>query len=139
MSGRKTRRGFALLIAALIGFAALPASAQTPAAGTAEDWVGKLAGLETPPDLDVVALRQQAADRIKAKSKADAAPIKRPPVAPQLLNLPQIDVEIQFDEDAAVVRPESYPRSRASRMRCASDAARIQIPDRRPYRIDGPA
>ena len=107
-SAEKIRRSFGLLIVALIGFAALPSSAQAPAAGSAEDWVGKLAGLETAPDLDIVALRQQAADRIKAKAKTDAAPLKRPPVAPELLNLPQIAAEIQFDEDAAVARPESY-------------------------------
>ena len=65
-------------------------------------------GLETAPDLDVAALRQQAIDRIKARAKADAAPIKRPPIAPELLKLPQFAAEIQFDEDAAVVRPESY-------------------------------
>jgi outer membrane protein OmpA-like peptidoglycan-associated protein len=104
----KIRRRVGLLIVALIGFAALPAAAQTPAAGTAEDWVGKLAGLETAPDLDIAALRQQAADRIKAKAKADAAPLKRPAIAPELLNLPQIVAEVQFDEDAAVARPESY-------------------------------
>ena len=107
-SDRKIRRRVGLLMVALIGFAALPASAQAPAAGTAEDWVGKLAGLETAPGLDIAALRQQAADRIKAKAKADAAPLKRPAIAPELLNLPQIAAEIQFDEDAAVARPESY-------------------------------
>jgi OOP family OmpA-OmpF porin len=104
----KIRRSFGLLIVALTGFAALPSSAQTPAAGTSEDWVSKLAGLETAPDLDIVALRQQAADRIKAKAKTDAAPLKRPAIAPELLNLPQIAAEVQFDEDAAVARPESY-------------------------------
>jgi OmpA-OmpF porin, OOP family len=103
---RKTRGGVGLLILALISFMALPCSAQTPAGGGAEDWVSKLAGLETAPDLDVVALRQQALDRIK--SRADTASIKRPPVAPQLLKLPQLVAEIQFDEDAAVVRPDSY-------------------------------
>src|ERR1700692_1450101 len=70
----KIRRSFGLLIVALIGFAALPSSAQTPTAGTAEDWVGKLAGLETAPDLDIVALRQRATERIKAKAKGEAAP-----------------------------------------------------------------
>jgi OmpA-OmpF porin, OOP family len=106
-SGRKSR-GIGLLMIALTGSLAIPASAQTPAAGTADEWVNKLAGLETAPDLDVAALRQQAMDRIKAKAKADAAPIKRPPIAPELLKLPQLVVDIQFDEDAAVVRPESY-------------------------------
>jgi OOP family OmpA-OmpF porin len=103
---RKARRGVGFLIAALIGFTVLPCHAQTPAAGTPEDWVSKLAGLDTVPDIDVAALRQQAVDRVK--SKADAVPIKRPPVAPQLLKLPQLIAEIQFDDDAAVVRPESF-------------------------------
>jgi outer membrane protein OmpA-like peptidoglycan-associated protein len=106
LSKRKTRRGLGPLIVALIAFTALPCQAQTQAGGTAEDWVHRLAGLETAPDLDVAALRQQALERIK--SKADAAPIKRPPVAAQLLKLPQILAEIQFDEDAAVIRPDSY-------------------------------
>src|ERR1700688_5223802 len=68
----KIRCRVGLLIVVLISFAALPSSAQTPAAGTAEDWVGKLAGLETAPDMDIVPARQQAADRIKAKAKAAA-------------------------------------------------------------------
>ena len=101
---RKVRRGVGLLIVALIGLMALPCSAQTTS--TPEDWVGKLAGLETTPDLDIAALRQQALDRIK--SRADAAPLKRPPVATQLLKLPQLVAEIQFDQDAAVVLPASY-------------------------------
>jgi outer membrane protein OmpA-like peptidoglycan-associated protein len=103
---RKCRRGVGLLVVALIGFAVLPCQAQTQAGGAAEDWVNKLAGLDVAPDLDVAALRQQALERIK--SKADAAPIKRPPVAAQLLKLPQFLAEIQFDEDAAVIRPDSY-------------------------------
>jgi Outer membrane protein and related peptidoglycan-associated (lipo)proteins len=106
LSKRKTGNGVGLLIVALIGFTALPCQAQTQAGGAAEDWVSKLAGLETAPDLDVAVLRQQALERVK--SKADAAPIKRPPVAAQLLKLPQFLAEIQFDEDAAVIRPDSY-------------------------------
>ena len=105
---RNSRHGVALLVAALIGLAAIPASAQTPAAGSADEWINKLAGPETAPDLDLAALRQQAADRIKARAKLDAAPLKRAPIAPDLLKLPQVAADIQFDEDAAVVRPESY-------------------------------
>ena len=108
LPGAITRRGCGLLIVALLGLTALPGSAQTPAGGGAEDWVKKLAGLDTPPDLDLAALRQQAMDRIKARAKADAAPLKRPLIAPDLLKLPQFAAEIQFDEDAAVVRPDSY-------------------------------
>jgi OOP family OmpA-OmpF porin len=102
----KRRRHIGLLVVALLGLAGVPARAQAPAASTSEEWVKRLAGLETTPDLDVAALRQQVLERVK--SKADAAPIKRPPVAPQLLKLPQLIAEIQFDDDAAVVRPDSY-------------------------------
>jgi OOP family OmpA-OmpF porin len=99
-----------LLVAALLGSAALPAKAQAPAAApagsTSDDWVKRLSGLETAPELDVAALRHQAAERVK--TRADTPPIKRPPVAPQLLKLPQLVADVQFDADAAVVRPESY-------------------------------
>ena len=104
--GSKSRRHIGLLVVALLGLAALPAQAQAPAANTSEEWVKRLAGLETAPDLDVAALRQQVLERVK--SKADPTPIKRPLVAPQLLKLPQLIAEIQFDDDAAVVRPDSY-------------------------------
>jgi outer membrane protein OmpA-like peptidoglycan-associated protein len=106
--GSQNRRGIGLLAAGLIAVAAVPARAQTPAAGTADEWASKLAGLDTEPDLDLAALRQQAADRIKARAKLDAAPLKRPLIAPDLLKLPQFSAELQFDEDAAVIRPESY-------------------------------
>jgi OOP family OmpA-OmpF porin len=102
---RKIPRRVGFLIVALAGLAAQPCQAQTQAGGTGE-WINKLAGLETAPDIDVAALRQQALERIK--SKADAAPLKRPPVAAQLLKLPQFFAEIQFDDDAAVIRPDSY-------------------------------
>ena len=106
LSEGKTRRGVGLLIVALIGFAALPCQAQTQADGKADDWVNKLAGLETAPDLDVAALRQQAMERVK--SKADAASIRRPPVAAELLKLPQLIADIKFDPDDPIIRPESY-------------------------------
>jgi OmpA-OmpF porin, OOP family len=103
---KKSRREFGLFIVLLIGSMAPLSSAQAQASATPEDWVGKLAGLETTPDLEVAALRQQALERVK--SKADGVPLQRPPVAAQLLELPRLAVEIQFDEDASVIRPESY-------------------------------
>jgi OmpA-OmpF porin, OOP family len=106
--GSTHRRGIGLLAAALIAFTAFPARAQTPAGAAADEWASRLSGLETEPDLDLAALRQQAADRIKARAKLDAAPLKRPLIAPDLLKLPQFSAELQFDEDAAVIRPESY-------------------------------
>jgi OOP family OmpA-OmpF porin len=81
-----------------------PARAQTPV--TAETIVNQLSGLDTAPDLDVVALRQQVAERIK--SKADGIALRRPPVAAQLLKLPQLMFDVQFDPDSPVIRPPSY-------------------------------
>ena len=108
--GKKNWRGIGMVVVALSGLSALPvrAQAQAQVAGSADEWIKKLAGLDTPPDLDLAALKQQAMDRIKAKAKTDAAPLKRPLIAPELLKLPQFTADIQFDEDAAVVRPESY-------------------------------
>jgi OmpA-OmpF porin, OOP family len=71
-----------------------------------ENWVDQLTGLQTPADIDVAALRQEAAARVKAK--ADPVPTKRPPIAPALLNLPRCIIDIQFDEDTPIVRPDSY-------------------------------
>jgi OOP family OmpA-OmpF porin len=105
-SSRKSRRGIGLLMAALIGLAGLPALAQAPAGGTSEEWIKKLAGPATEPEIDLVELKKQAAERIK--SKAEPVPNKRPLVAPELTKLPQFVAEILFDDDAAVVRPDSY-------------------------------
>ncbi|MGO8912933.1 MAG: OmpA family protein [Bradyrhizobium sp.] len=82
------------------------ASALAQPAATADNMVGQLAGLEATADLDVAALRQQVLDRVK--SKADAVALKRPPVAVALLRLPHLDLDIQFNPDSPVIRPDSY-------------------------------
>jgi outer membrane protein OmpA-like peptidoglycan-associated protein len=104
--GNSGLRDLRLLAVALIGSAALmfPLRAQT--ALTTDDIVSRLGGLETAPDLDLAALRQRALDRIK--SKAEAVPLKRPPVTTELRKLPQITLGIKFDPDTSIVRPESY-------------------------------
>ncbi len=101
-SASKSRRDIGLLLAVLIGVAASPSAARAQA----DDPVAKLSGLETSPDIDVAALRQTVTDRIK--SKADNTALKRPPVAAQLLKLPRLALEIHFDEDTAIIRPDSY-------------------------------
>ncbi|WP_298260501.1 OmpA family protein [Bradyrhizobium sp.] len=73
---------------------------------TAEAIVSALSGLEAPADLDVPALRQQAAERIKKKT--DNVALKRPPLSRELRKLPHIDIDIQFNPDSPVIRPESY-------------------------------
>ncbi len=72
------------------------------------DYVSQLGGLETPPDLNLVTLRQQVAERSKSRGKNEPPPQKRPPIAPELTKLPGFNVDIQFDTDTPIVRPESY-------------------------------
>jgi outer membrane protein OmpA-like peptidoglycan-associated protein len=98
-------REIGLLTVALIGLAA-PASQVHAQAVAATDMVNQLSGLEASADLDVAALRQQALERVK--SRADPIPLKRPPIAVQLLKLPQFMADVQFDPDTSIVRPESY-------------------------------
>jgi OmpA-OmpF porin, OOP family len=102
----KTRRRILPLTVGL-AIAVLPASlASAQETATAEAIVTELAGLEAASDLETATLRQQALDRIK--SKADGIALKRPPVSPQLRRLPHINVDIQFNPDTPVIRPESY-------------------------------
>lgn len=85
----------------------LPASqAWSQETVTSEAMAATLSGLEAPSDLEVPALRQQAADRVKAK--ADGIALKRPPLSPALRKLPTVNVDIQFNPDTPVIRPESY-------------------------------
>jgi OmpA-OmpF porin, OOP family len=102
----KSLRGMALLTASVVVFAVLATPAYPQDAITTESMISQLGGLEAAPDLDVVALRQQALDRVK--SKADGASLKRPPVAAELLKLPHFNVEVQFNPDSPIIRPESY-------------------------------
>jgi OOP family OmpA-OmpF porin len=99
-------RDICLLAGALMVFAAPASPARAQAPVTADDMTNRLVGLETAPDLDVPAIRQRALDRVK--SKAEPVAVKRPRVAPELLKLPQLLVDVQFDPDSAIVRPQSY-------------------------------
>jgi outer membrane protein OmpA-like peptidoglycan-associated protein len=99
-------RDAGLLAALLITLAAPACPALAQATAPAENLVGQLAGPETAPELDVAALRQQATER--AKSKATAVPLNRPPLVPELLKLPQISVDVLFDPDSSIIRPGSY-------------------------------
>jgi OmpA-OmpF porin, OOP family len=104
---KKQLRGIVPLagIAIMVAAAAAPAFGQTTVP-TRENMVSQLSGLEAAAEIDVAAWRQQALDRVK--SKADAVPLKRPPVTTQLLKLPQFLVEVEFDADSPIIRPASY-------------------------------
>jgi len=68
----------------------------------------KLSGLETPLELDIPALRLQVVERSKSRGKNEPPPQKRPPIAPELNKLPSLNIDVQFDTDTPIVRPESY-------------------------------
>jgi outer membrane protein OmpA-like peptidoglycan-associated protein len=104
--GKKGLRGIGVLAAILTVLMAPGFPAHAQEAVTRDDIINRLSGLEAAPDLNVAALRQRAFER--AKSKADAVPLKRPPIAAELLELPRFMVEVQFDPDASTIRPESY-------------------------------
>jgi outer membrane protein OmpA-like peptidoglycan-associated protein len=102
----KSLRGIGLSTASVVMLMVLATPAYPQDAITTEGIISQLSGLEATPDLDVVALRQQALDRVK--SKADGTSLKRPPVAAELLKLPHFNVDVQFNPDSPIIRPESY-------------------------------
>lgn len=86
------------------GYSATLAKAQ--ASGPSSQLIDQVLGAETPAELDVDELRALALDRIASKS--DLVPTQRPPLASQLLNLPQLVFEAAFDPDSPVIRPQDY-------------------------------
>src|SRR5688500_10203506 len=88
-------RGIGLLLSALALLALPMAAGRAQTAISSGEIIEKLA-VEAESDIDLAALKQQAADRIKAR--ADAQPQKRPPIAPQLTKLPQMRFDVVFDQ-----------------------------------------
>ncbi len=68
----------------------------------------KLSGLETPLELDIPALRAKVVERSKSRGKNEPPPNKRLPIAPELNKLPSFNIDVQFDTDTPIVKPESY-------------------------------
>lgn len=117
-------RELGLLLGAL-AMLAVPGYAQT--AIPAGDIIDKLAVTDgTAPDIDIAALKQQAADRVKAK--ADAQQVKRPLIAPLLTKLTQVRFDVLFDPDSALIRPGSYGM-------IGSLADALSDPKLRPYKF----
>jgi OOP family OmpA-OmpF porin len=95
------------MLAALLIMLVVPVCpARGQATAPAENLVDQLAGLETPPEIDIAAIRQEALER--PKSKATAQPLNRPPLVPELLKLPQVTFDVLFDPDSSIIRPGSY-------------------------------
>jgi outer membrane protein OmpA-like peptidoglycan-associated protein len=124
MPGVNRLRGIGLLLGAMALFALPLTAGRAQTATSSGDIIEKLA-VEAESDIDLAALKQQAADRIKAR--ADAQPQKRPPIAPQLTKLPQIRFDVVFDQDSSLIRPASYQT-------IGSIADALSDPKLRPYR-----
>jgi OmpA-OmpF porin, OOP family len=101
-------RGIGLLLT-LAAIAVAPSRAQAPPVAPARDDIVKaLSGFESGPDLDLVALKQKISERSKMRGKNEPEPAKRPPVVPELKDLPTFNVAIQFDVDTPIILPGSY-------------------------------
>ena len=72
---------------------------------TADDFVEALRVAATPIDIDVKEIHERALERIK---KSGQKPQDRPALVEELNKQPQLTLDIQFNTDSAIVRPESY-------------------------------
>ncbi|WP_407155918.1 OmpA family protein [Bradyrhizobium sp. STM 3557] len=91
--------------AALLVYAGLNAPVH---AQTRDEIISRLNHFDNPPTLDLPALRTQTQERSRLRGRNEPPPQKRPPIAPDLMNLPALNVDIQFDVDTPIVRPDSY-------------------------------
>ncbi len=106
---RRHHQPAGLLAAALLALATLAAPARSQQAElTRDEVISQLGRFDSGPSIDLAALRQRVAERSRSRSRNEPPPQKRPPIAPELLTLPGVAVEIQFDTDTPVVRPGSY-------------------------------
>ncbi len=106
-------RRFALLLTAIAVLAAATTATrgQTPsqAAPARDDIVNALSKFDTGPELDIPALKQAILERSKVRSKKEPEANKRPPVVPDIMNLPAtFNVAIAFDVDTPIILPDSY-------------------------------
>ncbi len=70
------------------------------------DIVQSLQGLESAPRISAAILRQRALDNIRNHRNENR--LNRAPLSAELNNLPQFTVEIEFNFDSAIIRPQSY-------------------------------
>ena len=73
-----------------------------------DEIVNALSQFDSAPDIDVMALRQKAQEKSRSRGRNEPPPTQRVPVAPELQSLPTFTLDIHFDTDTPVVRPDSY-------------------------------
>jgi len=101
-------RDLALLAAVVLAVTAPISPSRGQAAATRDDIVSQLSRFDTAPELDLATLRQKTLERSRSRSRNEPEASKRPPIAPELLSPPGFNVDIQFDTDTPIVRPQSY-------------------------------
>jgi OOP family OmpA-OmpF porin len=88
-----------------------PAPASSPSTAPArDDIVNALSHFDgdSNVDLDLTALKQKISDRSKMRGKNEPEPAKRPPIVPELKDLPTFNLNIHFDVDTPIILPDSY-------------------------------
>jgi OOP family OmpA-OmpF porin len=105
---RPALRNFSLPATILIALAASACPAQSQTAPERDAIVSQLSQFDTAPELDIAALKQRVLDKSRSRARNEPEPAKRPPIVPEILNLPTFTVDIHFDTDTPVIRPDSY-------------------------------
>jgi len=83
-------------------------TAQAQALPSRDDIVSQLDHFKSAPEIDLVALRQQALERARMRLRKDPGPVNRPLIAPDLADLPSFTFPIEFDDNTPIIEPESY-------------------------------
>jgi OmpA-OmpF porin, OOP family len=105
---RPALRNFSLPATILIALAVSACPAQSQTAPERDAIVSQLSQFDTAPELDTAALKQRVLDKSRSRARNEPEPAKRPPIVPEILNLPTFTVDIHFDTDTPVIRPDSY-------------------------------
>lgn len=94
---------FWLLLSGLVFFFPASSFAQTQLA--TDEFVDALRAPGAPVEIDVKDIHERALERMK---KPGQKPQDRPGLVDELNGLPQLTLDIRFNSDSAIVRPESF-------------------------------
>ena len=104
----KNLRDLRVIAAAVLLSATLASPGRGETSVTRDDMISQLSRFDSAPEIDLAALRQKTQERSRSRSRNEPEASKRPPIAPELLGLSGFNVDIQFDVDTPIVRPQSY-------------------------------
>jgi outer membrane protein OmpA-like peptidoglycan-associated protein len=93
---------FGLLLATIVFSFPITIFAQVKL--TTDDFVDALRAPAAAIEIDVKDIHERALERTKKPGK----PQDRPPLVEDIDKLPQLTLDIQFNSDSAIIRPESY-------------------------------